>query len=658
MKKGKLQTQLVTIFILISIVSALIIMLMSINFTRKSTKDLVSSYTEQIGEQLIYNINDYISIARGAAGDILASEYVKTAVSRYYTLEASEQSTLRANINIKIQSTMNAQDMISGIYICTDDRICYSNVKVKDNFNIDTFKTSDAYVQMQKQDQTSCTWFYTGEGDKRQLFLARKAAGANGYIVLMMNTKALTELLNLANVDTCMFTAILDENNQVVAATDHDKTINDTILKQLDQKEELHTVRTIDENIVNILECTNGWRVISVAPISDLMSEFTRSCKKIVLALIALVICVAALSIVVSKQITKPIVKMAHYMKKVEEENFCIEKEIKLDIKSQSQEIEMLLVGFTNMLGSLKEMISVSKQVTITAKTNTKALQEQAEATSQSASDINSTTENIAEGALKQKEAVEEAVKLVGTLSEKVNKVNEIIEGIREVSQETMDVSRETRTQLGELYIQSEKNIQTNQKVSKCVQELGEETESINHILDMIQSINRQTNLLAINASIEAARAGESGKGFTVVASEVRKLSIETDHAINRIAMVVESIEEKRKHTLDELSEAIKVFDKQLPLVSGINGTFSNIYGRMDNIDGQINETNKLIGTVTYTKQAIENQIKDISQIAEEFVCISEEVNAETIEQAEASERINNLAIQLLESVTSLEESY
>ena len=632
-------------------------MLMSINFTRKSTKDLVSSYTEQIGEQLIYNINDYISIARSAVGDILTSEYVKTAVSRYYNLQASEQSTLRANINIKVQSVMNAQDMISGVYICSDDKVCYSIVKVKDSFNIDDFKASQAYAEMHEQDQTSCTWFYMGEGNERQLFLARKAAGANGYIIIMMDIKALTKLLDLANVDTCTFITILDQNNEVVATTDYDKTISDTILKQLDEKEE-HSVRTIDENIVNLLECTNGWKVISVAPVSNLMLEFTRSCNKIMIVLIVLVICVALLSILVGKQITRPIVEMAQYMKKVSRQNFCIDEELKLNIRPQNQETEMLMVGFTNMLKSLKEMISTNKQVTLTAKLNTKALQEQAEMTSQSASDISSTTDNIAQGILKQKEAVEEAVKLVGILSEKVNKVNEVIEGIRDVSKETMNVSSETRSCLSELYNQSEKNILTSKKVSECVQELGKETESINNILDMIQSINKQTNLLAINASIEAARAGESGKGFTVVASEVRKLSLETDNAIKRIAMVVENIEEKRKQTLVELSEAMKVFDKQLPLVNSINYTFSNIYNRMDNIDVQINETNKLIGVVTNTKEAIESQIKDISHIAEEFVCIIEEVNAQTIEQAEASEKINDLAIQLLESVTSLQESY
>ena len=632
-------------------------MLMSINFTRKSTKDLVSRYTEQIGEQLLYNINDYISIARRAVGDILASEYVKTAVSRYYSLQASEQSELRADINVKVQSVMNAQDMISGVYICSEDRVCYSIVKVKDCFNIEDFKASPAYVEMYEKEQTSCTWFYIGEGNERQVFLARKAAGSNGYIIVMMDIKALTRLLNLANVDTCTFITILDEKNEVVATTDHDKTINEKTLRKLDEKE-AQSVQTIDENIVNLLECSNGWKVISVAPMSNLMLEFTRSCNKIVGALIILVICVAFLSILVGKQITRPIVEMAQYMKKVSNQNFCIDEELKLDIKPQNEETQMLIVGFTNMLESLKEMINASKQVTLTAKLNTKALQEQAETTSQSAGDISSTTDNIAQGTLKQKEAVEEAVKLVGVLSEKVNKVNDIIEGIRDVSKETMHVSSETRSCLSELYNQSEKNILTSKKVSESVQELGEETESINNILDMIQSINKQTNLLAINASIEAAKAGESGKGFTVVASEVRKLSLETDNAIKRIAMVVENIEEKRKQTLVELSEAMKVFDKQLPLVNSINHTFSNIYNRMDSIDVQINETNKLIGAVTDTKEAIERQIKGVSQIAEEFVCIIEEVNAQTIEQAQASEKINDLAIQLLESVTSLQESY
>ena len=194
--------------------------------------------------------------------------------------------------------------------------------------------------------------------------------------------------------------------------------------------------------------------------------------------------------------------------------------------------------------------------------------------------------------------------------------------------------------------------------MSECVKELGEETENINKILEMIQNINKQTNLLAINASIEAARAGDSGKGFAVVAEEVRKLSTEIEEAIRHIAEVVEVIEIKRESTLLELKEATQAFNKQLPMVDGVNDTFSDIYNRMNAIDEKIYMTNALINTISVEKEEIESKMQDISQIAQEFACIIEKVNVGTIEQVEASNKISTLAVQLLEVVTSLETCY
>ncbi|MEE1071280.1 MAG: methyl-accepting chemotaxis protein, partial [Cellulosilyticum sp.] len=338
--------------------------------------------------------------------------------------------------------------------------------------------------------------------------------------------------------------------------------------------------------------------------------------------------------------------------------NLAIDKKLNQIANSGAEEIRMLISGFNNMLASLQEMILTSKNVASIAKTNTKALQQQADTTSQSAVSISNTTESITDGALKQRDAMEEAVKLVGTLSENVNEVNDIIEEIRLASQIIMGVSEKTREKLQKLYSQSEANIQTSNKVSECVKELGEETENINKILEMIQNINKQTNLLAINASIEAARAGDSGKGFAVVAEEVRKLSTEIEEAIRHIAEVVEVIEIKRESTLLELKEATQAFNKQLPMVDGVNDTFSDIYNRMNAIDEKIYMTNALINTISVEKEEIESKMQDISQIAQEFACIIEKVNVGTIEQVEASNKISTLAVQLLEVVTSLETCY
>ena len=648
-RKSKLQTQLVTIFLLISIVPAIIIMFMSIRLTTKSTKQLVSSYTKQIVKQLDYNMDDYIRTARGAIGNILSSEHVALALSRYHTLNAASQSNLRAKIQDKVLGIMNTQDNILGVYICNQSKICYKHVKTQDNFDIERFEASEMYKRMQEEEGTVFHWACVEEGQEKRIYIARRAAMNDpGYVVMSLDIESLTHFLELANVDSCMSISVLDESNQPILATNQNVQIEEEILEQLGDSEERSVIKNIHNNVVSMIECSNGWKIVSIAPVSRLMLEFNRSCKGIIAVLIIVVVCISILSVGVSKRITKPIVTLCKYMREIQRGNFAVGKQLQ----------EALVLGFRNMISSLEEMIYASKKVTKVAKDNTKALQEQAETTRQFAVEINDTTQSITNGALSQRDAMEEAVYLVGDLSENVNKVSEIIEGIRMESQMTMKVSEETQNKLEELYVQSEENTVTSEKISECVQALGKETESINQILKMIERINRQTNLLAMNATIEAVRAGESGKGFIVVAHEVSKLSTETQEAIKQIAKVVEVIDAKRQSALAEVSKAVKVFNAQMPTVKKAQDTFSNIYKQMNEINQQINNANALIITVSEEKQEIESKITSIAQIAEEFACIVEEVNAQTTEQVEAASRISELTIQLLEVVTSLEKGY
>lgn len=658
-KKGKLKTQLIVLFLLISIIPAMIIMLMSIRLTTQSTKKLVSQYTEQIADQLEYNMNDYIKSARGAMGDAVSSEHVALALSRYTTLSPEEQSTVRTHIEEKVVSIMNTQDIVMGVYICSKGNVCYKNVRTRDAFDIVAFEKSEAYQTMQSKESTAFNWTYIEDEKAKTIYLCRRAAMNDpGYVVMILDLDRLRQFLELANVEMCMSISILAENNQVIVSTDEEMQVEADILEALNEVEEETIVQNIDNQVVSMIGCSNGWKVVSIAPVSELMAIFNQSCKGIVVVLMILVVLVSILSIVVGRRIIKPIMILCQYMKEVQEGHFEIGHQIRKAIKSRTEEIESLVTGFMKMVGSLDEMIRMSKQVTDIAKQNTKALEQQAEATSQSAVGINSTTESITKGALSQRDAMEEAVQLVGDLSENVNQVNEIMQLIRVESQSTMNMSMETHHKLEQLAKQSEKNMEISYRISECVELFGQQTENISQILKMIQGINRQTNLLAINATIEAVRAGESGKGFVVVADAVRRLAGETDEAIKRIAEMVEEIDKRRQLALSEVNEAAVTFREQMPLVDGIQDTFANIHQRMNGIDDQINRANSLITTIAKEKQVIEIKMTDIMQIAEEFACIVEEVNAETIEQVEAAQRIRDLALQLLGVVVKLEACY
>ena len=656
--KGKLRTQLVIIFLLISIIPAIVIMSMSIGLTTRSTKDLVGVYTEKIIEQLNYNIDNYIGTARGAMGDVASSTYIQTATSRYQSLGADEQSTLRADIDDKITPIIKTQEVLGGIYVCGQGSVYYKNLKVQDTFDIKTFEASDIYQEVQELSSTEFKWFLLDNSTGKDIYLIRKVGTNGGYVVFLMNNQVLEELLDLANVDQCMSLAILDEDNQIIEATYKEMKIDSKMLSYLNKTDNEKITRSIDNSLVSVIECSNGWKILSVAPVSNLMKDFIRSCMSIILVLAICMAIVAIVSFMMGSKITRPIVKMASYMKKVQEGDLSLAHQISQDIKANNIEILMLVNGFSSMLSSLGEMIATSKKVTESVKTNTYALKEQARTTSTSATDISTTIENITVGATRQSDETEDAVSLIEALSTNVNRVNGIVTSIRNTSNMTMTASEETRNKLDALYKQSETNIEISHKITESVQELGKETKRINEILEMIQRINKQTNLLAINASIEAVRAGESGKGFMVVAEEVRKLSMETTAAISKIGEVLGVIEDKRKITLEGLDEAVIIFNKQLPLVKNVNGTFAHIYSKMSGIDEEIIAVNALIETVSNQKQDIQHKVRAIAQIAEEFACIIEEVNAATIEQAQTSTTIDELATNLLKVVETLESCY
>ncbi len=654
--KKKLRTELVVIFLLISMIPAIVIMGMSIVLTTRSTEDLVGIYTEKIMEQLNYNIDNYIVTARGVMGDVTSSPYIQTATSRYATLGGDEQSNLRADISEKIAPIVKTQDGIGGIYVCGQGNIYFKNLKVQDNFDIKAFEASSVYQEMQSLASTEFKWFLMESDTGADIYLARKVGNNGGYVVFLMNRQTLVELLELANVEQCMSLAILDENDQIIETTDQEMKIETETLNYIDNIDKQMITQSIDNSLISVIECSNGWKILSVAPVSNLMRDFNRSCMSIVFVLIICMIMVTIISFIMGNKLTKPIVKMANCMKKVQEGDLSVGHHISQDIHSNNIEIRMLVDGFSSMIGALGKMISNSKKVTEVIQSNTYTLKEQAKTTSTSAVDVSTTIEHITVGATKQRDEMEEAVKLIEALSKHINQVNNIVASIRNTSNMTMTVSEKALSHLNELYNQSEKNIKISHKVVDSVQELGEETKRINEILEMTQKINKQTNLLAINASIEAVRAGESGKGFMVVAEEVRKLSMEITAAISKIGEVLEVIESKRKMTLEGLDEAIIIFNNQLPVVEGVNDTFTHIFSIMIGFDEEIITANAFIETVSSQKQDIEQKIGAIAQIAEEFACIIEEVNAATMEQVEASVAIDKLAGNLLEVVDTYKD--
>ncbi len=177
------------------------------------------------------------------------------------------------------------------------------------------------------------------------------------------------------------------------------------------------------------------------------------------------------------------------------------------------------------------------------------------------------------------------------------------------------------------------------QDLTQSVSSLAEQSKQIGAIVDLITEISDQTNLLALNAAIEAARAGEQGRGFAVVADEVRRLAEQSREASGDIGELIQQILRGTNETIGRMEKAD---------------------GSVERVDEQIDLTGNTFVAISKVFQEVARQVTEIARAAEDVGAGSEEIAASTEEQsaiaqaiAADSEKLADLAIQLQEQIAS-----
>ncbi|WP_187648054.1 methyl-accepting chemotaxis protein [Nitrosophilus labii] len=198
-------------------------------------------------------------------------------------------------------------------------------------------------------------------------------------------------------------------------------------------------------------------------------------------------------------------------------------------------------------------------------------------------------------------ESVNEAKTTIHSATDLNNKFNEIVEGITSIMNDTNVLNS------------------TAYKSKNSVQELFERTEEVDRILSLIKEISEQTNLLALNAAIEAARAGEFGKGFSVVAEEVRNLADRTQKAVREVDKIIKTMKEEMNDVdviATEVSEKIEKIDlkienfrRELSEINiSVNKTFDKIIKISNRIFMSLAKLDHIIWKVNTYLSVIKNE--------------------------------------------------
>lgn len=496
------------------------------------------------------------------------------------------------------------------------------------------------------------SWFYgfLSSGQKRNLsldyfegsgpltlFMNYRVAEGKGAAGLGLNVDELSELIKGYKLEETGYVALVNNQGKIIVHPEENK-----IGKKLSEFETYAGIsnQLTSRKLFNVFEQSVAGKdliiatdyiseldyyLVAVVPEAELFSSLNRSTiTTLTITAVIIALSIVMIMLLIAKTI-KPLAVTARLLQNIGSGEGDLTKRIKV---TGNDEIGQVGKGFNAFVVKLQDIIQQVIQKSNGVLSLAEDVHQQSGYSQEQTSKQRMSIESLAAAMSEMNSTIQEIALNANKAAELAKQATDNVENGHETVTNSID------------HIQSLSEDMTN--AAHVIHELSEQSESIGGILNVIRGISEQTNLLALNAAIEAARAGEQGRGFAVVADEVRSLAQKTADSTDEIQKMIEQLQAGSRKAVDVINRGQESTNRTVESVDQAGTALITIRSAVE----QINDMNFQVATAT------EEQSQAIDEMNENIVRVEEAGN----ENLEVAEQVTELSNQLTDFANQLSD--
>ncbi|MGE7928970.1 methyl-accepting chemotaxis protein [Lysinibacillus xylanilyticus] len=474
------------------------------------------------------------------------------------------------------------------------------NTDLQTNISERTEKLNDSIMKFEAS--------YNGNEDKRKLLESIKT-NLDGYFSTM------TEVIDLAS-----------KNRNEEAYSLYTTAMGDYREKVANEARNLMTICSEDAKQLNK---ENKQSLSTTILVSAILS---------VLAIIFFI----TLATWIARLIVNPVKELQDNMLKAGDGDLTVQ-----GTYSSKDEIGQLTQSFNSMINSIRNTVTKVTETANHVAAASEELNANASETTKATEIVANTMETIAHGSVEQLNNVSNTVNTVNELSTGVQQVAGNAQAVTELSGDSLSLVINGINAANQMNQQMMDITERVNGLSEVVDLLGKRSNDIGQIIDSITAIAEQTNLLALNAAIEAARAGEHGKGFAVVADEVRKLAEQSAFSSNQIEVLISETQKDTQKAVESMKLVTAGVNEGIKTTENTRTTFASIQGAIQSVTMQVEEVSAAVEQMAAGTEEIVGSMNTIHSISKSTTAGTESISATTEEQMASMEEISSSAYAL-----------